>query len=73
MSLQIDGEIPVRSVSASDRKRIGIVLKALPLTITGLLGSDKAVATAGGVDLQEIIFKLWSQILCQDYMWWGMY
>ena len=57
MSLQIDGEIPVRSVSASDRKRIGIVLKALPLTITGLLGSDKAVATAGGVDLLEINFK----------------
>ena len=57
VSLQIDAEIPARSVSASDRKRIGIVLKALPVTITGLLGSDKAVATAGGVDLQEINFK----------------
>ncbi|MES2966171.1 MAG: aminoacetone oxidase family FAD-binding enzyme [Patescibacteria group bacterium] len=56
-SLDIDGETPVHSVSASNRKRIGVSLKALPLTVTGLLGSDKAVATAGGVDLREINFK----------------
>lgn len=56
-SLNIDGEIPVHSVSAVDRKRIGIVLKALPMTVTGLLGPDKAVATAGGVDLTEVNFK----------------
>lgn len=57
VSLVIDGETPVHSVSASDRKRIGVTLKALPLTVTGLLGSEKAVATAGGVDLREIDFK----------------
>ncbi|MES2748952.1 MAG: aminoacetone oxidase family FAD-binding enzyme [Patescibacteria group bacterium] len=56
-SLDIDGETPVHSVSASNRKRIGVTIKALPLTVTGLLGSDKAVATAGGVDLREINFK----------------
>jgi predicted Rossmann fold flavoprotein len=56
-SLVIDGETPVHSVSAPDRKRIGIILKALPMTVTGLLGPDKAVATAGGVDLHEIDFK----------------
>lgn len=56
-SLVIDGEIPVHSVSAPDRKRIGVALKALPMTVTGLLGTDKAVATAGGVDLREVDFK----------------
>lgn len=56
-SLAIDGETPVHSVSASDRKRIGVALKALPMTVTGLLGPDKAVATAGGVDLREVDFK----------------
>ncbi len=57
VSLAIAGETPVHSVSAIDRKRIGVTLKALPVTVTGLLGSDKAVATAGGVDLGEIDFK----------------
>ncbi len=56
-SLAIDGETPVHSVPAIDRKRIGVVLKALPFTVSGLLGSEKAVATAGGVDLREIDFK----------------
>ncbi len=56
-SLDIDGETPVHSVTASDRKRIGVTIKALPITVSGLLGSDKAVATAGGVDLREIDFK----------------
>lgn len=57
LSLNLDTDIPAHSVSATDRKRIGVALKALPLTVTGLLGSDKAVATAGGVDLTEVDFK----------------
>ncbi len=56
-SLTLDGDTPVHSVTASDRKRIGVVLKAWPLTVSGLLGADKAVATAGGVDLREVDFK----------------
>jgi predicted Rossmann fold flavoprotein len=56
-SLAIDGETPVHSVSAPDRKRIGVTLKALPMTVAGLLGPDKAVATAGGVELREVDFK----------------
>lgn len=56
-SLALDGNIPVHSVSATERKRIGVTLKAWPLTVTGLLGLDKAVATAGGVDLREVDFK----------------
>lgn len=57
LSLTLDGDTPVHSVTASDRKRIGVVLKAWPLTVSGLLGADKAVATAGGVDLREVDFK----------------
>ncbi len=56
-SLVLDLETPVHSITATDRKRIGVALKALPMTVTGLLGPDKAVATAGGVDLQEVDFK----------------
>jgi hypothetical protein len=44
-------------MNAVDRKRIGVTLKAWPLTVSGLLGPDKAVATAGGVDLKEVDFK----------------
>jgi predicted Rossmann fold flavoprotein len=57
MLLQIDGDTPVHSIKSADRKRIGNLLKALPLNVTGLLGSDKAVATAGGVDLTEVDFR----------------
>ncbi|MBY0538303.1 NAD(P)/FAD-dependent oxidoreductase [Patescibacteria group bacterium] len=56
-SLMLDGDVPVHSITAANRKRIGVVLKALPLSVTGLLGPDKAVATAGGVDLTEVDFK----------------
>ena len=55
--LNLEAEAVIHSVSAVDRKRIGVLLKALPVTITGLLGTDKAVATAGGVDLAEVDFK----------------
>lgn len=56
-SLGLDGEVPVHSVKSVDRKRIGVAIKALPITVTGLLDLDKAVATAGGVSLTEIDFK----------------
>lgn len=53
----LDGELQVHSIIASDRKKIGVLLKSLTVTVTGLLGADKAVATAGGVDLTEVNFK----------------
>jgi predicted Rossmann fold flavoprotein len=55
--LSIDGELGVHSVNSADRKKIGVLIKAVPVTVTGLLGTDKAVATAGGVDLTEVDFK----------------
>ena len=53
----MDVAIKVHSVSKEDRKYIVRVLKALPLTIDGLMGFDRAVVADGGVQLEEIDFK----------------
>ncbi len=42
------------SVSREDRKQLGQLLKTLPVTITGLMGFEKAVVADGGVVLSEI-------------------
>ena len=53
----IDGETPCHSVASSDRTMLATYLKALPLSVKGLLGEDKAVISSGGVALEEIDFK----------------
>ena len=50
----IDFGISVHSLSKENRKKIVNFLKALPVTITGLMGKDRAVAADGGIALQEI-------------------
>ena len=47
----------VHSVTKEERKELVDTLKALPLTITGLLGLDKAVVADGGIPLTEIDTK----------------
>jgi hypothetical protein len=44
----------VHSITIEDRKIIVRLLKSLPLTITGLMGDDRAVVSDGGVSLEEI-------------------
>ena len=44
----------VHSISKEERKQIVRTLKALPLTINGLMGFDRAVVADGGVPLEEI-------------------
>lgn len=44
----------VHSLKKEDRTKIVRLLKALPLTIVGLMGLDRAVVTDGGVSLKEI-------------------
>ncbi len=44
----------VHSITKEERKIIVRTLKALPLTITGLMGFDRAVVADGGVSLEEI-------------------
>lgn len=51
---EINLETPVHSISKEERKKIVHLLKSLPVTITGLMGNDRAVAADGGVVLEEI-------------------
>lgn len=53
----VDGDTPCHSVSKTERVKILQTLKAFPLPIKGLLGSDKAIVSAGGVVLEEVDFK----------------
>ncbi len=54
LALNIDVTKKVHSVSKEERKHIARTLKALPLTISGLMGFDRAVVADGGVALEEI-------------------
>ncbi len=51
---QLDVTKKVHSVSKEERKRMVRILKALPLTVMGLMGFDRAVVADGGVSLLEI-------------------
>jgi predicted Rossmann fold flavoprotein len=53
----IDFEMKVHSVTKEDRKKIVHTLKALPLSITNLMGYDRAVVADGGVMLDEVDMK----------------
>ncbi|MEK7588323.1 MAG: NAD(P)/FAD-dependent oxidoreductase [Patescibacteria group bacterium] len=53
----LDGDIKVHSVTKENRKMLVALLKGLPLTITGLMGFDRAVVADGGVDLNEVDMK----------------
>ncbi|MBI2338461.1 NAD(P)/FAD-dependent oxidoreductase [Candidatus Daviesbacteria bacterium] len=51
---EIDFETKIHSLTKENRKKIVHLLKVLPVTITGLMGNDRAVAADGGVALEEI-------------------
>jgi predicted Rossmann fold flavoprotein len=53
----ISPELQSNSITRDDRKRLGQLLKALPLTVKNLLGTNKAIVTSGGVALTEVDFK----------------
>jgi predicted Rossmann fold flavoprotein len=53
----IDISTKVHSITKEERKKIIHLLKALPLTVDGLMGFDKAVVADGGVPLDEIDMK----------------
>ncbi len=54
---EINPDTKVNSIKREDRKRIVHLLKSLPMTISGLMGIDRAVVVDGGVDLSEIDTK----------------
>lgn len=53
----IDPEKKVHSITKAERRLIAETLKALPVTITGLMGFDRAVVADGGIPLTEIDTK----------------
>jgi predicted Rossmann fold flavoprotein len=55
--LSLDGEKEVNKVTKTERTVLVKFLKAMPLTITGLLGTDKAIVVSGGLSLKEIELK----------------
>lgn len=56
----------VHSISRDERKSIVNLLKALPVTITHLMGFDRAVIADGGVSLDEIDTKTMRSKLFQN-------
>ncbi len=50
-------ELACHSVTREERKRLVTTLQALTVTVTGLLGVDKAIVTSGGVALTEVNTK----------------
>ena len=57
ISQHMDISTKVHSIKKEDRKFMVHLLKALPLTIVGLMGFDRAVVADGGVPLAEIDMK----------------
>ncbi len=57
LSENVDVETKVHSVTKDDRKKIVYLFKSLPITITGLMGLDRAVVADGGLPLTEIDMK----------------
>lgn len=53
----IDPEKPSNSVTREERQSLIRLLKHIPLSVSGLMGLDKAVVTSGGVKLEEVDFK----------------
>jgi predicted Rossmann fold flavoprotein len=54
---KIDLNKKVHSITKEERKKLVQLLKALPVSVVGLMGFDRAVVADGGVELNEIDWK----------------
>ena len=54
---ETSGDTKNNMVSAESRKKLVMLMKAIPLNVSHLLGADKAVVSSGGVALPEVNFK----------------
>ncbi len=52
--LDIKPDTKVNGITKDQRRQIVDLLKALPVTITGLMGYDRAVVADGGLSLEEV-------------------
>ena len=67
--LAVDGETPNHHVSSESRKKLVLFMKAIPLTVSHLLGAEKAIVSSGGVALEEVNFKtMQSRIIPNIYL-----
>ncbi len=64
--LPIPPETKVHSITKEDRRKIVDLLKALPITVTGLMGFDRAVVADGGVPLTEVDTRTMRSIIYQN-------
>ncbi len=62
----IDRDKRVHSVTKEERRRIAELLKALPVTISGLMGLSRAVVADGGVSLTEVDMKTMRSKVCPN-------
>ncbi len=53
----VHGDTPCNSITRESRVKIIAMIKALPLHVHKLLGTDKAIISSGGVALPEVDFK----------------
>lgn len=51
---EIDSEKKIHSITKAERKKLGALLKKLPVSISGLMGYERAVIVDGGLDLSEV-------------------
>jgi predicted Rossmann fold flavoprotein len=59
----IDAATPVYRLPKGQRQALVHALQSLQLTVSGLLGEDKAIVTSGGVLLKEVDFRTMSSTL----------
>lgn len=64
----MDTEVKVHSFGKEDRKQLVGLVKAIPLTISHVMGFDRAVVADGGVDLREIDFKTMRSKLIENLL-----
>ncbi len=57
MLSKIDPDTKCHSVTREARLNLVKLLKGVPMTVSKLLGTDKAIITSGGVSLSEVDFK----------------
>ncbi len=53
----IDENKTNNSITREERLKLIEIIKNIPMQVEGLLGSDKAIVSSGGVDLTEVDFK----------------
>jgi predicted Rossmann fold flavoprotein len=64
----IDPNTEGNALTKDQRRKIVNLIKAMPMTVDGFLGVEKAVVTSGGVSLKEIDFKT-----CQSKLFDNLY